>query len=262
MIRSIALSTDFSDAGRIAFIHALRLAVEFKARLDLIHVRDPHDRADWDKFPHVRETLQAWGMLPPGASVSQIAGSLGVTVRKVEINDADAADGLTKYLAEHRPELLVMASHGRVGLNRWLAGSVSAEVAMATDIPTLLFGPEARGFVDADTGAIGLSTATIPVDHEPSPIRALQILQEFFRGFQVDISALHAGRPGPELGDAIPVRLVGGDAVDAILAESARVDLLVMPTAGRHGFMDMIRGSTTELVLHEAACPILAVPAE
>jgi nucleotide-binding universal stress UspA family protein len=34
-----------------------------------------------------------------------------------------------------------------------------------------------------------------------------------------------------------------------------------MPTAGRHGFLDALRGSTTEQVLHRAPCALLALPA-
>jgi nucleotide-binding universal stress UspA family protein len=33
-----------------------------------------------------------------------------------------------------------------------------------------------------------------------------------------------------------------------------------MPTAGRHGLVDALRGSVTERVLHEAPCPVLAIP--
>jgi nucleotide-binding universal stress UspA family protein len=34
-----------------------------------------------------------------------------------------------------------------------------------------------------------------------------------------------------------------------------------MPMAGRHGLLDVIRGSTTERVVREATCPVLALPA-
>jgi len=36
-------------------------------------------------------------------------------------------------------------------------------------------------------------------------------------------------------------------------------DLVAMTTEGRHGFMDALRGSTTERVLRTAPCPVLAV---
>jgi len=34
-----------------------------------------------------------------------------------------------------------------------------------------------------------------------------------------------------------------------------------MPTAGRAGVFEVLRGSTTERVLRKARCPLLAVPA-
>ena len=54
-----------------------------------------------------------------------------------------------------------------------------------------------------------------------------------------------------------------GDPVEQILAaaDELEVDLIVMPTAGRAGVFDVLRGSTTERVLRRAPCPLLAVPA-
>jgi nucleotide-binding universal stress UspA family protein len=52
--------------------------------------------------------------------------------------------------------------------------------------------------------------------------------------------------------------------VDQILttSEDHDADLIVMPTQGRDGFLDALRGSTTEQVLRAARCPVLAVPAQ
>ena len=54
-----------------------------------------------------------------------------------------------------------------------------------------------------------------------------------------------------------------GDVVDEIgaAADLVKADLIVMPTEGRHGVFDALRGSTTERVLRRARCPVLAVPA-
>ena len=282
MIESIAVATDFSDAGSIAFLHALRLSVEFKSRLELIHVREPGDRAEWDAFPHVRETLERWGLLPAGSKTEQVFETLGIDVRKVEVRDRHALDGLAGYLPLNRPDLLVMASHGRVGLNRWLSGSVSNEIATTTDIPTLLFGPAAKAFVDLETGTLGLTDVVVSVDHSPSPILAARRARKLLDGLDVAMTFIHVGSEAPDVGDGTVVRLIEDDVVepvftasvgtsavvqrdnvvDAIVEESGRAGLLVMPTAGRHGLLDTLRGSTTERVLHEATCPILAIRSE
>ena len=53
-----------------------------------------------------------------------------------------------------------------------------------------------------------------------------------------------------------------GDVVDVILETAGQVgaDLIAMATAGRHGFLDALRGTTTERVLRGARCPLLAMP--
>ena len=54
-----------------------------------------------------------------------------------------------------------------------------------------------------------------------------------------------------------------GDVVQTILAVAGEraADLIVMATRGHQGFLDALRGSTTERVLRHARCPLLAVPA-
>ena len=55
-----------------------------------------------------------------------------------------------------------------------------------------------------------------------------------------------------------------GDPVEEILGTAREIgaNLIVMPTAGRNGFLDAVRGTTTERVLRQAPCPVLAVPAQ
>jgi nucleotide-binding universal stress UspA family protein len=53
-----------------------------------------------------------------------------------------------------------------------------------------------------------------------------------------------------------------GDVVQSIVDAALEydVDLIGMPTAGRHGIFDALRGSTTERVIRHAPCPVFAVP--
>src|SRR5207342_3381098 len=61
----------------------------------------------------------------------------------------------------------------------------------------------------------------------------------------------------------IPVELRTGDVVGTILkaAEAQQANLIAMPTAGHQGFLDAVRGSTSERVLRHAPCPVLTIPA-
>jgi len=264
MIEAIAHTTDFSEAGQAAFNHALRLAMEYRCRLDLLHVRALSDEAGWDKFPHVRETLVRWGKLPANAEPSDVVDKLGVEVRKVDIRNSSATEGLADYLERHRPALLVMATHGRSGVSRWLSGSVSFETSAKADVPALLFGPEASSFVDPATGEFGLKRVLAPVDHKPSPRGPLLRATRLLGGLGATFDIVHVGTRAPRIGEGEgwpSIRLVEGDAVETILAEAEQADLVAMPTAGRHGFLDALRGSTTERVVHKVTCPVLALHA-
>jgi len=263
MVRSIAHTTDLSEAGEIAFDHALRLAMEFRCRLDLLHVRGCDEEPGWDKFPHVRDTLARWGKLPANSEPSDIVESLGVEVKKVDIRDFGPTEGLASYLERHRPNLLVMSTHGRSGISRWLSGSVSFETAAQTHVPALLFGPAARPFVDPRTGSLGLGKVLVPVDHSPSASGPLDRTRRLLQGLGPSFDIMHVGSMPPSIGDGeggwARVRLAEGDVVDTIVDEAAQADLVVMPTAGRHGFLDALRGSTTERVIHNVTCPVLAL---
>jgi nucleotide-binding universal stress UspA family protein len=63
---------------------------------------------------------------------------------------------------------------------------------------------------------------------------------------------------------AIPVNVEvrQGDVVETILQTAAEIDadLIAMPTAGHHGILDALRGSTTERVLHHAPCHVWQPP--
>ena len=263
MIQSIAFPTDFSELGNLAFEHALGLAVTHRCRLDLLHVRDPHEDSEWGSFPHVRSVLGKWQLIPDGASPADVADTLGLTVRKIEITDTDITDGLFRFLDLHRPDLLVMATHGRAGLTRWLSGSVSVELAAKSAVATLLFGPQASPFVDAATGRLAVERIAVPVDHQPSASRGLQKVSYLLELFDAEIDAFHVGSEAPAVVGSgareLPVRLVSGDVVPVILAESGDAELLLMTTAGREGVLDAIRGSTAERVINKASCPVLLV---
>jgi nucleotide-binding universal stress UspA family protein len=44
------------------------------------------------------------------------------------------------------------------------------------------------------------------------------------------------------------------------VAEATKADLVLMTTEGHDGFLDALRGSTTERVMRSVSCPMLAVP--
>ena len=267
MIKKVSHASDFSAESRVAYSHALALALVHRCRLDLLHVQANGKTSEQSSFPHIRDTLLDWGLLPPHATIESIAEMTGITVRKIDIIDDDAVTGLAHFLVGHRPDLLVMSTHGRKGIERWVSGSVSAEIARNTRIPTLFIGPKATGFVDEQTGALKLQRVLVPVALDPPPHLALSLLTNLLPRNLIELDCLHVGDDAPTLMTAdlstIAVRRMDGDVVETILLEATRkkANLIAMVTAGHTGFLDALRGSTTEQIVKRAHCPVLALPA-
>jgi nucleotide-binding universal stress UspA family protein len=270
-IRSIVHPTDFSEASIDAFAHALKIALLIKGRLDIVHVASGHDNDGDAMPPQVRHALSLWGLAKETDSPASIGDRLNIKVTKVELPPQNAKSGILGYLRNHPSDLLVVATHGREGFTRWLRGSVAESVALRAGTLTLFLPPEARSFVDESTGEVLLKRVLVPVDHEPAPGATLGAITGFVSMLEnpdVEWRFLHVGTNPPSLpkdsglNGKASVELRSGQAVDSIVREAVEwnADLIVMPTAGHHGLMDALGGSTSERVVRHAPCPVLTVP--
>ena len=260
--QTIVHPTDFSDASAYAFAHALRIVLALRGTLYLVHVADS-DSFD-DGFPHVRQALGLWNLMNEEESPAAV-GKLGIKVSKVGVESETPLSGLSNFLDVHPTDLIVIATHGRDGIDHLLHGSIAEELSRRAKVATLFIPPTARGFVDQGTGKIHLLRVLVPVDRSP-PSEVLSSIRAFARTMNeldATIELMHVGETGPKImedGAVVPVTLHTGDPVSAILAAAEQVDLIAMPTKGHHGFLDALRGSTTERVVRHSPCPVLAVP--
>jgi nucleotide-binding universal stress UspA family protein len=67
---------------------------------------------------------------------------LNLSVDTRVVIDARPAHAIVEYASRHRFDLIAMTTHGRGGLKRLVAGSVSASVLHAADAHMLLYRPE------------------------------------------------------------------------------------------------------------------------
>ena len=266
--------TDLSHASDIAFAHAMKLGLASHGELTIFHIaRESDAEGDLRGLPRVRETLINWGLLPPN-SPREAVGGLGVRVTKIEVLGDDPTDAVLTHLESHAADLVVLATHQRDGMARWLHHEVAAPLFQRSLVPALFVPPGVDGFVDLETGRLRLQHIVFPVDEHPHPDSALRKLPGIIGALRpgpVTVELLHVGTSTtvprfqvPEVEDwTWTTRVVDGPVVDTILgaANAHPADLVVMTTHGKHGFLDALRGSTTEHVVRRARCPVLAVPA-
>ena len=132
----------------------------------------------------------------------------------------------------------------------------------------------AKAFISHEKGEVTLDRVLIPTDRKPYPgigvditggiLKSLNVpsptIEALYVGDQVDRPAVN---PPRDLDCTFEQTARAGKPVDEILrrADEIKADLIVMVTEGRHGFLDALRGSTTEQIVRRAACPVLTVPA-
>jgi nucleotide-binding universal stress UspA family protein len=269
--QTIVHPTDFSDISVEAFAHALRIALITRSKLYLVHIVESENPGEQDGFPHVRQTLEQWHLLKANEPSAAVADKLGIKVAKIGLTRQDPLRGLLHFLDRHPTDLLVLATHGRDGIVHWLQGSVAEKLSRTARLPTLFLPPTAYGFVEPSNGNLHLTRVLVPVDHSPPPSEALGTIDDFVglvneQGATIEL--MHVGETEPPIrrvsdGARVPVTMRTGNVVSTILQVAAeqQADLIAMPTAGRYGFLDAVRGSTTERVLRHARCPVLSVPA-
>jgi nucleotide-binding universal stress UspA family protein len=269
---SIFHPSDFTPGDEGAFAHALKLATAARAELDILHANPEVKEIDWDDFPSVRVTLEKWGLLKPGGSKDDVR-RLGLDVHKVKRSGNDPVRTIVKYLRQHQPGLVILATHQRRGLSRWMNRSIAEPIAREAGIMTLFVPRRIVGFVSLENGAVHLENILVPIDRVPDPQRAVDAATSIASVLgcpKVHFTFLHAG-PESEIPSVAPTLLPGwtssriareGNVVDVILteAEERDADLIAMTTQGRDGFLDAFRGSTTEQVLRAARSPVLAIP--
>lgn len=264
--------TDFSPDSDAAFAHALKASLVAKATLTMLHVSTGREQS-WTEFPGVRQTLERWGLLPKNSPKSAVP-ELGIDVRKIITKDKDPVKSVLAYLENAPNDLIVLATHQDKGQGLWQEKSVAQPVARKSRQMTLFVPVGVKGFVSFQDGAVSLKNILIPVAQVPKAQPAIQAAIRIAQQLNCPtgrFTILHVGDDTtmpevncPELPGWEWTKLSQkGETIEVILqtARATEADLIVMSTEGHNGFLDALRGSHSEQVLRQCACPLLAIPA-
>lgn len=271
---SILHPTDFEETDYGAVAHAVKISLAAKAKLTFLHVGQHGEDIDWDEFPQIRTVLTDWGVIGEDAQQEDVLAT-GMTVRKSLRKGEDIVAQVAGEVRSGGSKLIVLATHQRQGISRLMNRPLSESIAREIRKPILFVPHQAEGFVDSSTGQLRLARVLIPIARRPYPERAVEAaiaLTRLLTSDPVTFSLLHVSEKSkpPELDMDFPEKsnwefqpvTREGAVTDVILdeAEEQEADLVVMATRGPEGFIDSLRGSTTEQVLRRLSCPLLSVP--
>ena len=230
--------------------------------------------------------------------VNKMAKSLGAVALATQ-SDKGAAETIVETAAADKNSLIVMATHGRSGLNRFLLGSTAEKVLRASDNPVLL--------VKATETAVGegeaaLTSIVVPLDGSELAERVLPAVTELAQKLDLEVILMRAyaipyGAYSAGEGFYDPVHLETlltmvkqeafeylekkvaelkrqglskvsfvakeGLSADEIIkfARETPANLIAMSSHGRSGVKRLVLGSVTETVVRHSGDPVLVLRA-
>ncbi len=264
--------TDFSSDPDIAFAHALKLAWATNSKLTLFHVNERLEELNWQDFPSVSARLAKWDLHSKEHHADRITHS-NIEVEKIFHRGKEPSSSILHHLNRHPADLIVLATHQLGG--QPFFHSVSESVSRKSHMMTLFVPLSTDGFVSPEDGTIHLQNILIPIDYDPQPgvaFNAISTMLNTLNCEPVSVTVLYIGEddemplhyPSQRENDTWNHIVQYDEIVHGILKAEQEIeaDLIVMPTQGHQGFLDALRGSTTEQIVRHAHCPVLAIPTD
>ena len=146
MYKHILIATDGSELADKGMEHGLSLAQALGAKVTVLSVSEPMEE-------RVRQAALTAGVHDPAGrydqsiademksrftSIEKRAADLGVVVVLTHEIDENPAEAIVRLADREKCDLIVMSSHGRRGVRRFVLGSQTAEVVTHTGIPVLV----------------------------------------------------------------------------------------------------------------------------
>jgi nucleotide-binding universal stress UspA family protein len=285
-VNKILCPVDFFPASDAAANYAIGLAANYDARIHLVHIITPLLPTAYE---YAIDTAAIMDSLEKNAAdelnkVAVRAKAAGVPV-DTEVLIGDVYDEIKSCIEVQKPELLVMGTHGRRGVERWFMGSTTEKLLRHSPVPLLTISAAGERFAASPRFRRILVTTDFSEGTADALAYAFSVAQENDSRITLlhvvhDVSADVSGKyrdsliKGVErqLQDLVPpeaknwcdvvTRVETGAPYRIILRtlEDEKVDLLVMNIHGK-GMLDRaLLGSTAERVVRAANCPVMLIP--
>lgn len=294
LLKTILVPLDGSSLAESALPCAARIARVSGATLVLMHAVAPAT-GNLMHADLVREAIHLQRALKQRArqELCTMAGRLreaeSITV-DMAVDVAEPASGILELAQRVGAGLIVMSTHGRSGLGRWLYGSVADEVIRHADIPVLLLPPNTAS-PWPEQQALRILVA---LDGSPLAAEALGPAGELAGALNAELTLLRVVEPpyyvsaeSPRLiefdpqdelarawryldgvaanlrsqGRSVLFRVASGEAAATIasVAHESGVHAIALATHGSGGLVRLLVGSVTMGVLRRAGLPLLLV---
>jgi nucleotide-binding universal stress UspA family protein len=143
MYEHILIAVDGSDVSVRAEEQGFALAKALGSQVTLVHATEPWPTAvsgEWALAMPLKEyqEVAAANARSVLSAAAERARRCGLTCKTVHIPDRYAAEGIIEHAKATPCDLIVMGSHGRRGLSKFLLGSEATRVLTGASVPVLI----------------------------------------------------------------------------------------------------------------------------
>ncbi|WP_433633449.1 universal stress protein [Halomicrococcus sp. NG-SE-24] len=281
MFDNILVPTDGSDCAQAAVGYAEDLATRYEARVHALCVADPRTLENAPQSDQIKQERAETAE----RTCNELSES-GVEVEQAVRTDIPHK-AILRYATEQDIDLVVMGTHGRTGVERYLLGSVTEKVVRLSNVPVLTVKAKDDGEItypytdilvptDGSEGAeAAIGPAVDIASTYDARIHALSVIDTMAMGTDVGSGAIldaleESAQSAVETIEeqatqasvtAVETAIQHGYPYRAIRSyvEEHDIDLVVMGTHGRSGIERYLLGSVAEKTVRTSPVPVMTV---
>ena len=189
MFRRMLVPLDGSKTAESALPYARVLAERLDAVVELLVVVDLDGISASASADEVAELNNVPASRKPDEYLTQVAKTFLKGRARFRVERGTAASIIIDAAAADKETLIIMASHGRSGIHRWLLGSVAEKVLRGTSNPLLLIRASEKAPAE---GQATLRSIVVPLDGSKLGELALAPALELARSLETEVVLVRA----------------------------------------------------------------------
>jgi nucleotide-binding universal stress UspA family protein len=283
MYENILVAFDNSEFSKAALRECAHWVRRHGGRITLVNAVY-FDEEEFSIAPGQREKRLELGKAVCLQSKQTVTSELGIEVESL-VCEGEASEVIVDIAKEKKSDLIAMGTHGRKGLKRLIMGSVTSGVIVHSPVDVIVvkkpcdectaaYASILLPFDGSDFSKKALLRACELAKIDDSLITVLYVIpryEEMIGFFRTDSIKKRLQEEAEKIietateiagqGISMKTEIQEGQTGDEITKAASRLksDLIVMGTYGWRGVDKAIMGSTTERVIANASCPVLAV---
>ena len=161
-LKNVLVATDFSEPSAVALDYGRDLARSYSATLHVIHVIENrlalHGPEIGFAYAEIERNIEAGVRRDLEAALTADDYQM-LNARTVILRASNVSHSITGYAKDNAIDLIVVGTHGRGAIQRFLIGSVADRIMRTAPCPVLTVRTDERDFIVPEASAVSVDAS-------------------------------------------------------------------------------------------------------